>query len=208
MDKPYPKEFRFFDGQHCETVTAGSLLLPLGISLSEPMLFGLGEGLGFLYWKNKQMEFPFLGGRVKPDQLTRNLAANLGLEIQVRETRSPRKAWEGVRHFLDQGESVGLKLDSYYLDYFEPKVHFAAHYVAIYAYDHQNAYLIDTRAQGGRVKTSLASLAEARAAKGPMSSAHLYFTLRPGPREKDIRPGLETALRNNALQYLDRKSVV
>ena len=42
------QDFYPFEGQHCETTATGSLLQHLGIKLSEPMLFGLGEGLGFI----------------------------------------------------------------------------------------------------------------------------------------------------------------
>src|SRR5690606_8334668 len=96
-----PKMIVHFDGQHCETVAMGSLLIPLGITLSEPMLFGLGEGLGFIYWKMKTMSFPFLGGRIKPDLLTKNIANQLNLGLNIFETRSPRRAWEGVKLLLD-----------------------------------------------------------------------------------------------------------
>ena len=75
-----------FDGQHCETTATGTLLRQLNIKLSEPMLFGLGEGLGFIFWNMKSMGFPFIGGRVKPDALTKNLARNLKLELTVKET--------------------------------------------------------------------------------------------------------------------------
>ena len=52
------KDFKAFNRQHCETTTTGSLLYQLDINLSEPMLFGLGEGLariihGFRYEKSK-----------------------------------------------------------------------------------------------------------------------------------------------------------
>ena len=40
----------------------------------EPMLFGLGEGLGFyLLEHGKTMDFPFIGGRIKPDLLKKNI---------------------------------------------------------------------------------------------------------------------------------------
>ena len=42
-----------FIGQHCETTATGTLLNQLGIFLSEPLLFGLGEGLSFVFWKMK-----------------------------------------------------------------------------------------------------------------------------------------------------------
>ncbi|MFF7409774.1 BtrH N-terminal domain-containing protein [Streptomyces lydicus] len=163
--------------QHCETTALGVLLRHQGLELSEPMLFGLGSGLSFIYWDSKNMGFPFLGGRVKPFDLTRNLATRLGLELLVQETTSPRRAWENVVAPLDAGHPVGLQLDSYYLDYFGSKVHFGGHVVAMYGYDDHNAYLVDTEQQGGAVSTSLTGLAQARAARGPMTAKHRSFTL-------------------------------
>ncbi|MFH8495748.1 BtrH N-terminal domain-containing protein [Streptomyces coeruleorubidus] len=163
--------------QHCETSALGVLLRHHGLDLSEPMLFGLGSGLSFIYWDSKNMDFPFLGGRVKPFELTRNLAARLGLELAVQETGSARKGWENVASVIDAGRPVGLQLDSYHLDYFTSKVHFGGHVVALYGYDEHDAYLVDTDQQGGAVTTSLSSLARARAARGPMAARHRSFTL-------------------------------
>ncbi|ACY95984.1 BtrH N-terminal domain-containing protein [Thermomonospora curvata] len=163
--------------QHCETTALGVLLRHQGLDLSEPMLFGLGSGLSFIYWDGKNLDFPFLGGRVKPFELTKNLAARLGLELAVHETSSPRKAWENVASAIDAGRPVGLQLDSHHLDYFTPKVHFAGHIVAMYGYDDRTAYLVDTDSQGGAVTTSLDGLAQARAARGPMAAKHRSFTL-------------------------------
>ncbi|MFJ8541978.1 BtrH N-terminal domain-containing protein [Streptomyces sp. NPDC093586] len=163
--------------RHCETTALGVLLRHEGLDLSEPMLFGLGSGLSFVYWDSRNMGFPFLGGRVKPFQLTRNLAATLGLELAVEETTSPRKAWRNVTAPLDAGRPVGLQLDSYHLDYFGTRVHFGGHVVAMYGYDEQNAYLVDTDQQGGAVTTGLASLARARAERGPMTARHRSFTV-------------------------------
>ncbi|MGC0417315.1 BtrH N-terminal domain-containing protein [Embleya sp. AB8] len=168
--------------QHCETTALGVLLRHQGLDLSEPMLFGLGSGLSFIYWDAKNLGFPFLGGRVKPFDLTRNLAGRLGLELLVQETTSPRKAWDSVAASIDAGHPVGLQLDSYHLDYFGSKTHFGGHVVAMYGYDDHRAYLVDTDQQGGAVSTSLTSLARARAERGPMTAKHRSFTL-TAPRE-------------------------
>jgi hypothetical protein len=191
-----------FNGQHCETTATGTLLRQLDIHLSEPMLFGLGEGLGFIFWNMKTMPFPFIGGRIKPDALTANLARNLNLALTVKETASPQKAWEGAKERIDIGQAVGLKLDCFHLEYFSQPIHFAGHYVALYGYDSDNAYLVDTQPQGGRVKTSLKSLALARAEKGPMSSKNLYYTVQLTGAEYDLRTSIPTAIRNNAKEYL------
>lgn len=178
-------------GRHCETTALGVLLRHQGLDLSEAMLFGLGSGLSFIYWDGKNLGFPFLGGRVRPFELTRNLAARLGLELLVQETSSPRKAWDNVAAPIDAGRPVGLQLDSYHLDYFGSKVHFGGHVVAMYGYDDHDAHLVDTDQQGGTVSTSLSSLAQARAARGPMTARHRSFTLTvpenlPPPRDQIV----------------------
>lgn len=86
------KNFKLFEGQHCETTATGSLLRHLGINLSEPMLFGLGEGLNFIIWNMKTMDFPFIGGRIKTDLLTQNITGHLNLKLNVRETSSLKKS--------------------------------------------------------------------------------------------------------------------
>ncbi len=192
-----------FDGQHCETTATGTLLRQLGIELSEPMLFGLGEGLGFIFWNMKSMSFPFIGGRIKPDLLTQNIAKNLHLELTVNETSSSQKAWESVRLLIDRRQVVGLKLDCYHLEYFTRPFHFAGHYVAMYGYDDNRAFLIDTSQQGGQVKTSLKSLALARSEKGPMASKNLYYVLKKTDREYDLKTAIPDAIRANAKDYLN-----
>jgi hypothetical protein len=162
---------------HCETTTLGVLLRHEGLDLPEPMLFGLGSGLSFIYWDSKSMAFPFLGGRVKPFDLTRNLAARLGLTLMAEETTSPRKAWVNVAAPIDAGQPVGLQLDCYHLDYFVSKVHFGGHVVAMYGYDEHDAYLVDTAQQGGAVRTSRTSLAMARAERGSMTARNRSFTV-------------------------------
>jgi len=181
-------------GVHCETTALGVLLNCAGVRLSEPMLFGLGSGLSFIYWDSKQQDLPFLGGRVKPFALTQNLTIRLGLELREQQTSSARKAWDHVRASLDEGVPVGLQLDSYDLDYFRSRVHFAGHFVAIYGYDDETAYLVDTAQQGGRVSTTRDSLAKARAAGGPMSARHRSFTVETPVSRLEAKPPISTII--------------
>ena len=195
--------FKLFEGQHCETTATGSLIRHLGVKLSEPMLFGLGEGLNFIIWNMKTMNFPFLGGRIKTDLLTRNITRNLNLKLIVRETSSIKKAWENVKEYIDSGSPVGIKLDCYHLNYFTNKLHFAGHYVAIYGYDEDNAYLVDTIQQGGFVKASLKNLELARNEKGPMSSKNLSYTIEATHKKYNLKKAIIQAIDNNAKNYLN-----
>ncbi|GAA4766569.1 BtrH N-terminal domain-containing protein [Microbacterium gilvum] len=207
-----PLERRIVDGistaggVHCETTALGVLLHHAGLDLSEAMLFGLGSGLSFVYWDSARQELPFLGGRVKPFVLTQNLARRLGVELRAEETASARKAWDAVRASIDAGTPVGLQLDSHDLEYFGSRVHFAGHVVAMYGYDAERAYLVDTAQQGGAVSTSLESLARARAARGPMSARHRSFTVTrtvpsQGGREH-LAPAIVLAITACAREFL------
>ncbi|RJL35453.1 BtrH N-terminal domain-containing protein [Bailinhaonella thermotolerans] len=187
---------------HCETTALGVLLRHEGLDLSEPMLFGLGSGLSFVYWDGRGMPLPFLGGRVKPFELTRNLAARLGLTLDVAETASARKAWENAAAAVDAGRPVGLQLDCYHLEYFQTRVHFGGHVVAMYGYDEHDAYLVDTGPQGGAVRTSRAALAKARAERGPMTARNRSFTLTLAGRPPRWRERIVPAIRDCAEAFL------
>ena len=93
-------DFQPFEGEHCETVAMGNLLKHQGLELSEPMLFGIGAGLGFIYWKMKTMPLPFLGGRTRA--LARNICEHLGIRMEERTTASPAQAWRNVAEHIDQ----------------------------------------------------------------------------------------------------------
>src|SRR5699024_1496540 len=148
MNQMIIDNFKPFLGQHCETTATGSLLKQIGIDLSESMLFGLGEGLGYIFWNMKKMDFPFIGGRIKPDILTENICRNLNLKLDIKETSALKKAWSNIVKPLSERKAVGLKLDCFHLEYFNNKIHFAGHYVAMYGFDKHFAYLVDTGQQG------------------------------------------------------------
>ncbi|RDI34730.1 BtrH N-terminal domain-containing protein [Lentzea flaviverrucosa] len=193
----------FPGGRHCETTALGAVLHHAGVEVSEPMLFGLGEGLGFVYWDAKHLDFPFLGGRVKPMAITRTAADRLGLTLHVQQTASPRKAWQNVTTALAEGLPAGLQLDSYHLDHFTEKVHFGGHFVAMYGYDDEHAFLVDTAQQGGAVKTTLASLERARGERGPMTARNLSYTVTGAGSPPDLAAAVRTSIAANAQTFLN-----
>jgi hypothetical protein len=197
--------FAPFAGQHCETVATGSLLRTAGLELSEPMLFGLGEGLGFVFLNLKTLPLPFVGGRIRPFELTNNLCRNLGLACEARETSSRAQAWRSLEAWLAAGLPVALQLDSYFLEYFTHPVHFAGHCVAVHALDDRDAHVVDTAPQGGCVTTSRRSLEAARFAKGPMAARARSWTIPVGGARPDLAAAVARAIRGNARAYLAPK---
>ena len=163
-------------GNHCESTTLVNLLRQREVDLSEPLIFGLAGGLSFIYWRTKQMPTPFVGGRIKPDTLSENLANTLKLRLSVHETSSVKRAKEHLLAELESGTIVGLKLDRYFLDYSTDDFRFAAHYVACVGYDDDRFALVETQPLGLQWASG-ESLETARNARGPMSSRNRAFTL-------------------------------
>ncbi len=195
--------YRPFVGQHCETTATGNLLRAAGLELSEPMLFGLGEGLSYGVFEFKGMDAPFIGGRSRPDELTRTLASNLGVTIEQRQTRSKARAWSNVADVVDAGRPVAVKLNMRLLDYDTSGTDFAAHYVAVHGDDDENVLVADTAGQGGSQVTSRASFEEARLWKGPMASNALTWSVVDLPTEIDWRTVVRRAIAATATAYLN-----
>jgi hypothetical protein len=196
-------EERPFVGNHCESTTLVNLLRQWDIDLSEAFVFGLAGGLSFIYWRTKQMPTPFVGGRIKPDALSENLADALNLHLSVHETSSARRAREHLLAELDSGNVVGLKLDRYLLDYSTDDFRFAAHYVACVGHDDDRFALVETKPLGLQW-ASAASLACARDPRGPMSSRNRAFTLQPRKGGlPDLGEAARKGIRAAAQQFLN-----
>ena len=194
--------FAPFVGQHCETVTTGTLLRSAGIELSEPMLFGLGQGLGFILINLRSLPLPFVGGRSRPFALTEALCANLGITCRARESGLKANAWGTLAAALEAGTPVGLQLDCFHLPYFSQPIHFAGHFVAAYGVEQDDVLLVDTLQQGTLQRAPRAALEAARFAKGPMAAKARSWTLEPGRRKPELAAAIRKAIRSNARAYL------
>ena len=194
--------FKPYIGQHCETVATGCLLGAAGIHLSEPMLFGLGAGLGFIFINLSSLPLPFVGGRVKPFALTSALCANLGVSCVALETGSKTKAWATLEGSLREGRPVGLQLDCFHLAYFSNPVHFAGHFVAAYGFDARDVWLVDTAQQGSTQRASRQAVEAARFETGPMAAKARSWTIVTSKQAVDLAAALRRAILANARDYL------
>jgi hypothetical protein len=73
----------------------------------------------------------------------------------------------------------------------------------MYGYDEDTAYLVDTRPQGGAVKTPRENLELARKEKGPMSARNKSYTLSIESMDINYASLIPTAICRNAEEYLN-----
>ena len=199
-------KYKHFRGRHCETNATGNLLSQKGIHLSEPMLFGLGEGFHFLFLNLSSFNLPFLAGRSKSFELTRKLCKNLDVSLYSSETSSKKKAHSELVNYIVKDQCVGLQLDSYYLDYFSVKIHFASHFISVYGIENNFFLVNDTKRKGSDQKVSFLNMEKARHAKGTMSAKARLWTLDvKRKKEINLKKAIIKAIKNNSVQYLHPK---
>lgn len=179
-------------GVHCETTMLRNMLRNHGPDISEPMLFGLGEGIDFQYWESPDPATvpPMLTGRIGPAEVTRNACRALGVELHESRAEDPDSAHEQAVELLDAGHVVGITVDIFHLDYFSSRSHFSAHFLALHHLDDEFAHVVDTAQQGGARRLPIASLRKARAsAEGFMPSPHAYLYVDGFPDPPGNDPG-------------------
>lgn len=164
-------------GVHCETTTLRNMLHHAGADISEPMLFGLGQGIDFQYRDAPDPGgTPMLTGRIGPALLSRNACSALGVELREWRAPDPESAFAATTKLLEAGHVVGVSVDIFHLDYFSSRSHFAAHYIALYGLDESLAHVVDTDQQGGAQTLPEESLRRARGSdQGFMPSPHLQM---------------------------------
>lgn len=165
-------------GVHCESSALRDIFEFYGFTFSEPMIFGLGSGLGFIYWCGKRMPYPFVGGRAR--DLYKNLCNNLGVAVKVNKTSSKTRAYEALRELIAENAPVMIHVDMPFLKYLRlpEEAHFGGH-VTVVAGINENKGVVniaDTNFKKLQTAT-LKELEEARASKfKPFPPENKWFT--------------------------------
>lgn len=163
------QDFEQFGGKHCWTTALKNVFDYHGLHLSEEMLFGLGGGVGFIYWYMKNMIVPFIGTRLgKTDSLI-NTCKRIGAEATIFQTNSVKRGHEELKRLLREGEPAFVFVDMAYLPYLalHGVAHFGGHTAVVYGLDEQEdkAYISDCAEKPVRV--SIEDLKRARSSKFP-----------------------------------------
>lgn len=130
--------FNHIETHHCVTGSMRDIFASSSCGISEEMLLGLGEGVGYMYWHQKGQP-PFIGGRGMPEQgLEALVCQRLGVKVSDHTTSSAKKAESTLVELLTQGTPVMLQVDMGLLPYFDfggTEYHFGGHAVVACGYD-------------------------------------------------------------------------
>jgi len=188
-------EFPHRPGGHCSSTALRDMLSFYGHELTEEMVFGIGVGLGFVYYKNADMNPPiYVGGRIY--NLEEHFTKHLGIDMEVVSGIDEERGWLEVKAMIDSGIPVMVHADVYYLDYLRAKVHFSGHRIVIVGYDEEKeiAYVADNDRDQIQ-ECSIESLRKARSARFlPQPADNTYYRFRVPENLKPLREAIIQAL--------------
>ena len=200
-------KFGHIQAAHCENGVTTNLLRNIGVSnITEPLAFGIGSGLFFVYIPILKLNNgPAIAFRTMPGFIFKRTCQSLGIEVIRKKFRSKERAELFLKECLDAGKPVGCQVGIYYLSYFpkEYRFHFNAHNIIVYGKAQDN-YLISDPVMENVTTLSSYELERVRFAKGPLSPrGQIYFPIENKiVTDEQIRKAIKIGIKRNVRDML------
>ena len=197
-------DFKHNQAAHCENGVTSNLLQFYGITLNEPMIFGIGSGYFFSH-----MPFIKLNGmavtsyRVLPGWIFKRVTRRLGIGVKRYKFRNPEKAMAALDNLLEQGIPVGMLVGVYQLPYFpkEYRFHFNAHNITVFGKEGDRYYVSDPVMENVEI-LSYEELKKVRFAMGTYPPKGRMYYITKMPAQVDIKLAIIKGIRKTAKDML------
>jgi hypothetical protein len=200
-------DFQHIQAAHCENGVTTSLLRHNGISkITEPLAFGIGSGLFFVYIPFMKINNgPAIAFRTQPGLIFKRTCKSLGISVARKKFSSKEEANKVLMECLEAGQPVGCQVGVYFLTYFpkEYRFHFNAHNIIVFGREDDQFLISDPVMETATSLTSY-ELERVRFAKGAFApKGQLYY-----PKErKDVtddmmRKAIKTGIKRNVRDML------
>jgi hypothetical protein len=199
--------FEHIQAAHCENGVTTSLLRNIGVSkITEPLAFGIGSGLFFIYIPLlKVNNGPAFAYRTMPGLIFKRTCKALGIPVRRKKFRSEKEAQLFLDSCLDAGHVVGCQVGVYFLPYFpkEYRFHFNAHNLIVYGKE-GDRYLISDPIMETPTTMSAYELQRVRFARGVLAPrGQLYYPESGRPvTDEQVRKGIRNGIARNVRDML------
>ncbi len=197
-------DFKHKQTAHCENGVISNLLTFNGFAISEPMAFGLGSGLFFVYLPFIKVNYaPALSFRPQPGLIFKRMSKRLGIKIKRRKFRNPAAAKKALDEMLANNIPVGLQVGVFNLTYFpdEYRFHFNAHNLVVYGKEGDNYLISDPVMEHATTLTSK-ELEIVRFAKGVYApKGQIYYPVEI-PKKIDLEKAIKKSIKSTCSNML------
>jgi len=190
-------DFKHHQAAHCENGVASNLLKHNGLNISEPMVFGIGSGLFFVYLPFiKVNHAPAISYRPLPGSIFGKVAKRLGIKIKRQKFSGSASAEKALQDNLNNNIPSGLQVGVYNLTYFpdDYRFHFNAHNLVVYGKEGDN-YLISDPVMETVTTLTTEELDRVRFAKGAFAPKGQMYYPTHIPKELDFKKAITKAIK-------------
>lgn len=196
--------FTHYQSAHCENGVVSNLLKHEGHNISEPLVFGIGSGLFFVYIPFLKVNHaPAISFRPMPGFIFKRFAKRTNIKIKRFKFRNKNKAQKALDDELKNNNPVGLQVGVYHLTYFpdEYRFHFNAHNMVVYGKE-KNTYLISDPIMESVTTLSAKELERVRFAKGAFApKGHMYYPVN-FPKTLDLKKAIKKGIKSTCRDML------
>ena len=197
-------DFTHYQSAHCENGVASNLLKHQGVSISEPMIFGIGAGVFFVYLPFLKVNHaPVVSFRPLPGLIFKRVVKKLGISLKRKKFRSKQKAEQALIENLENNIPTGLQVGVYHLSYFpdEYRFHFNAHNLVVFGKT-DKGYLISDPVMPEPTMLTPEELNKVRFAKGALAPrGQMYFPTNV-PHELKLEKAIVDGIKRACSQML------
>ena len=195
-------DFKHIQSAHCENGVTTNLLQNMGVTqMTEPLAFGIGSGLFFIYIPLLKInKGPAIAFRTMPGMIFKRTCGSLNIPISRKKFSSAKEGEKYLLQCLEEGRPVGCQVGVFYLTYFpkEYRFHFNAHNLIVYGKEEDN-YLISDPVMETVTQLSSYELERVRFAKGPLApKGQIYFPKEQRPvTDEQIKKAIVSGIKRN-----------
>jgi hypothetical protein len=192
---------------HCENGVTTNLLRHAGVTqMTEPLAFGIGSGLFYIYIPFLKINNgPAIAFRNMPGLIFKRTCKALNIAVERKKFSSPQKGQSVLEELLAANQPVGCQVGVYYLSYFpkEYRFHFNAHNLIVYGKEGDN-FLISDPIMENVTTLSSYELERVRFTKGALApKGQIYY-----PKENrtvtnlQMQQAIKNGIKKNVFQML------
>ncbi len=189
---------------HCENGVISNLLKFHNITLSEPMIFGIGSGLFFTYMPFIKMTgIPVTSFRPVPGLIFKRVTKRLGINIKVQKFKNKSTAMNELDTLIEKGIPTGMVVGVYDLTYFPPayRFRFNAHNI-IATGKTNNLYHISDPIMEKIETIKYEDLLKTRFAKGTYKPNGKMYYIKEVPTDININPAIIKGIKHTCKDML------
>ncbi|MFH1159920.1 MAG: BtrH N-terminal domain-containing protein [bacterium] len=190
---------------HCESGTTSNLCKHFGLDLSEPMAFGIGNGLFFSFIPFlKVMYAPMISFRNIPNTVFRRTTKRLGADATViKKFKTPKESMDALDRNLEKGIPTGMQVGIFHLTFFPPeyRMQYNMHNMVAYGKEGNTYFISDTVLEQPQTIT-YEDLQRVRWAKGPFAPNGKMYWITGVDKNADIRKAVAEGIAKTVYEMI------